>query len=475
MSVSLSPIILRQTVRRLPADMDTPISLFLGLCRDRPGILLESAEVDGRWGRYSVLGGDYLLTVRCKDGALAVDIADDRLAPLAVLNGLPFIDGLRQLMRCLRLEASAGNSLPPITRALYGYFGYGMAGLFNPKLAGCLPGADADACLVLAGTVLMFDHLYNRLFQASLGPQRDICGAASQPAAAFPPIDEDAVQADPGQEGYMRVVEQTREMLRLGEAIQIVPSCRFSASFTGDTFSLYRRIRQLNPSPYMVYMDLPDLTLISASPEVMVRCTDGLLQLSPIAGTRRRGVDDAEDIRLADELREDPKEQAEHVMLVDLGRNDLGSIASPGTVNVERLMEVERFSHVMHLTSRITARLQPGLDALDVLAATFPAGTVSGAPKVRAMEIIAEMENLPRGPYAGCMGWIGLDAGSVNLDTGIIIRSMWLKDGRINWQAGAGIVHDSNPALEWKEVCNKSAVIRAVLNYGSEEHVSADR
>ena len=475
MTASFPVVTLRQTVRRLPADMDTPISLFLGLCRDCSGILLESAEVDGRWGRYSVLAGDFLLTARCRNAELALDIADERLAPLAVLNGMPFLDGLRALMRSLHIEHSEKNGLPPISRALYGYLGYGMAGLLNPKLSSCLPVEQADACLVLPGTVLIFDHLYNQLFQTGLGDLRDVTGAPSCPADTVSSVTEDEVKAEPGREGYMQAVLRIKELLRQGEAIQVVPSCRFSAPFTGNPFTLYRRMRRLNPSPYMVYMDLPDLTLICSSPEVMVRCTDGLLQLSPIAGTRRRGRDDVEDARLASELREDPKDRAEHVMRVDLGRNDLGSIARPGTVQVERLMEVERFSHVMHLTSRITARLRPELDALDVLAAAFPAGTVSGAPKVRAMEIIAETEKLPRGPYAGCMGWIGLDQGTVNLDTGITIRSMWFKDGRINWQAGGGIVHDSDPEAEWNEVRNKSAAMRAVLNQGSEDHVSAHR
>ena len=234
-------------------------------------------------------------------------------------------------------------------------------------------------------------------------------------------------------------------------------------------------MRRCNASPYMFFMDLPGITLFGSSPEVMVRCDEGKLQLSPIAGTRKRGADDLEDARLAAELQEDPKERAEHVMLVDLGRNDLGRIARPGTVNVERLMEVERFSHVMHLTSRITARLQPDLDALDVLAATFPAGTVSGAPKVRAMEIIAKTEQLPRGPYAGCIGWLGLDDDNVSLDTGITIRSMWVKDGKLHWQAGGGIVFDSDPVAEWNEVYNKSAIMRTVLNTTGEDHVPAHR
>ena len=264
-------------------------------------------------------------------------------------------------------------------------------------------------------------------------------------------------------------------MLRRGEAIQVVPSVRFSTPFAGNPFELYRRMRRFNASPYMFYMRFPDLTLFGSSPEVMVRCTEGRLQLSPIAGTRRRGRDDLEDARLAAELRDDPKERAEHVMLVDLGRNDLGRVARPGSVNLERYMEVERYSHVMHLTSRVTARLADGLDALDVLAASFPAGTVSGAPKVRAMEIIRTLEGRARGPYAGCIGWLGLDRGSVNLDTGITIRSMWVRDGKLFWQAGGGIVHDSDPELEWKEVCNKSAIMRLVLRAEDEEYVSAHR
>ena len=351
-----------------------------------------------------------------------------------------------------------------------------MASFFNKKLENCLPQKDADASLVLPGTVLVFDHLYNRLCQISLGEHRDVNGARTRECgAALPFIGEDAVTATPGREGYMDAVNKIKQMLRQGEAIQVVPSCRFSTPFAGDAFTLYRRMRRCNASPYMFFMDLPGITLFGSSPEVMVRCDEGKLQLSPIAGTRKRGADDLEDARLAAELQEDPKERAEHVMLVDLGRNDLGRIARPGTVNVERLMEVERFSHVMHLTSRITARLQPDLDALDVLAATFPAGTVSGAPKVRAMEIIAETEQLPRGPYAGCIGWLGLDDDNVSLDTGITIRSMWVKDGKLHWQAGGGIVFDSDPVAEWNEVYNKSAIMRTVLNTTGEDHVPAHR
>jgi anthranilate synthase component 1 len=356
-----------------------------------------------------------------------------------------------------------------------------MAGLFNPKLASVMPQSEADCLLMLPSTVLVFDHLYNRLCQVSLGEHRSLQSsresleARATGQAGAVRIDPDNVCAEPGEQGYKDYVRRIKEMLRQGEAIQVVPSVRFSTPFEGNPFELYRRMRRFNASPYMFYMRFPELTLFGSSPEVMVRCTAGHLQLSPIAGTRKRGADDLEDARLAAELRDDPKERAEHVMLVDLGRNDLGRVAQPGSVNLERYMEVERYSHVMHLTSRVSARLEEGKDALDVLAATFPAGTVSGAPKVRAMEIIRELEGRARGPYAGCIGWLGLDKDSVNLDTGITIRSMWMRDGKLFWQAGGGIVHDSDPDLEWKEVCNKSAIMRLALRAEDEEYVSAHR
>ena len=266
--------------------------------------------------------------------------------------------------------------------------------------------------------------------------------------------------AEPGEQGYKDYVRRIKEMLRQGEAIQVVPSVRFSTPFEGNPFELYRRMRRFNASPYMFYMSFPELTLFGSSPEVMVRCTAGHLQLSPIAGTRKRGADDIEDARLAAELRDDPKERAEHVMLVDLGRNDLGRVARPGTVTLERYMEVERYSHVMHLTSRVSARLEEGLDALDVLAATFPAGTVSGAPKVRAMEIIDRLEVSRRGLYGGVVGYFDLAGDS---DVAIAIRTAVIKDGELHVQAGGGIVADSVPALEWEETLNKRrAMFRAV-------------
>lgn len=454
---------LTQHVETLPSDIDTPISLFLQHINSGQGILLESAAVDGTWGRYSVLATDFAAVLHCRAGLLHLDCHDPQLAALRSLEGQPFVEGVRAFMHRLTIRADADKPLPPITRALYGYLGYETAALFNPKLQKQCPEMiqQAEACLVLPCTVLLFDHIYNRLCRATLTSVTPLPQGA--PASSAKPH-VGAVTMCPDQPAYEDIVIRTKELLRQGEAIQVVPSTRSTAPFTGDAFSLYRKIRQANASPYMFFMRLPELTLLGSSPEVMVRCTAGQLQLSPIAGTRKRGATELEDAELAAELLEDHKERAEHVMLVDLGRNDLGRIACRDSVQVERLMAVERFSHVMHLTSRISARLEQHKDAIDVLAATFPAGTVSGAPKIRAMEIIAALEQSPRGPYGGCIGWLGLDKDAVHLDTGITIRSLWLRNDTLHWQSGGGLVFDSNPAMEWMETYNKAAIMRHILH-----------
>lgn len=467
------PLRIPQSVRWLDADTETPISLYIKLAGKGDGILLESAEVDGRWGRYSILACDMLLFIFCREGKLALDIKDERLAPLARHAGRPWQEGLAALMEEIEI-CPAEKGLPSITRGLYGFLGFGMASIFNPHLQKIMPPEDARADLALPGTVFVFDHLYNRLCQLTLGEPRVIPSAVPEDTDPIV-ISEDQICATPDGVGYMDYVRDIREKLRQGEAIQVVPSVRFCVPFSGDTFRLYRRMRRFNASPYMFYMHFPEITLFGSSPEVMVRCIENRLELSPIAGTRKRGATREEDEALAGELLADPKDKAEHVMLVDLGRNDLGRIASPGTVKLRNFMQIQRFSHVMHMTSDIEAELVASLNALDVLAATFPAGTVSGAPKFRAMEIIRELEGRDRGPYAGCIGWIGLDHDNVNLDMGITIRSMWAENGRLCWQAGGGIVHDSDPELEWQEVCNKSAIMRLTLKLEGEENVPANR
>lgn len=466
----MQPIIkLRQQCHRLAeGDTQTPIRLFMQISRQNPyAILLESAEVDGRWGRYSVIATDYMCEITCRNGALALEIHDEWLAPLAELDGLPYMEGMRQLMQRLEIVPDQPD-MAPITRALYGYWGYEMAAVFQPKLAQTLEVADAESRLVVAATVLVFDHVYNKLYQLSIGKPRDLVNMPVLMNSHPGTFAAGETERHPSQEAYQAGVEKVRQMLHEGEAIQVVGSTQCSAPFDGDAFTLYRRMRSMNPSPYMFFMRFKDMELFGASPEVMVRCTANKLLLSPIAGTRRRGRDAAEDEAFAAEMTCDPKERAEHVMLVDLGRNDLGRVATGGSVKVERLMDVERFSHVMHMTSRVTAELALGRDGLDLLASAFPAGTVSGAPKVRAMEIIHEIETAPRGPYAGCIGWLGLDKDAVHLDTGITIRSMWHRNGRIFWQMGAGLVYDSDPRHEWMECRNKGRIVDAIL-YSNED------
>ncbi|MCC8194703.1 MAG: anthranilate synthase component I family protein [Deltaproteobacteria bacterium] len=468
-----------QNATSLESDLDTPVGLFLRLVGEGKGILFESAEVDGRWGRYSIIATEFVLALSCRDGKLAVSSADAALDGLARHAGKPFPDGLRECLADIELSPAPGVELPPITRAVYGYLGYGLAGLFEPKLAGVLPPEEAEATLVLPGTLVIFDHGYNKITRLELF-RADPDRARVRALAGTSVISRSARPASKlaGKEEYTAAVARVTERLHQGEGIQVVLSTPFDAPLAESPFGVYRRLRHINPSPYMFYMRFDDGVLLGSSPEVMVTCDEGRLRLCPIAGTRPRSADMARDALFGDELLEDPKEKAEHVMLVDLGRNDLGRIAKPGSVTLERFMEVERFSHVMHLTSRIGADLADGKDGVDVLAATFPAGTVSGAPKVRAMEIIAEEEGSPRGPYAGAIGWMSLDRGACSLDFGITIRSLWIREGRIHWQAGAGIVHDSVPEKEWDECLAKAEVIRKVVSLNSpvnEEvsHVSA--
>ncbi len=459
----------------LPADTQTPISLYLDLVGDAPGILLESAEVDGRLGRYSLIAWDFRLLLSCREGALSLEVLDSRLESLKPYSKAPFLEGLRGVMDRLNLlPPPEMEGLPPITRSLIGFFGYGLSGLLEPKLSKALPPEEAQCCLALPGKQILFDHLHHRCLSLGLEEGKGILEKRLAGKDSRAP-EIGALETSPGQEDFCSAVEETRELINSGEAIQVVLSTRFQAPFSGDPFPLYRRLRQANPSPYMFYLDLPDLKLIGSSPELLVRCSSGVLEERPIAGTRRRGAKQKEDTALARELLDDPKEQAEHVMLVDLGRNDLGRIARPGSVEVEKFMQVERFSHVMHLTSYLRAVLEPGLDSIDILRAAFPAGTVSGAPKIRAMEIISQMEPFPRGPYAGAVGWLGLDEGEVNLDTGITIRTLWIKDDRIFWQAGAGIVSDSVPEKEWQECQNKARILSHILSQNGGSDVFAHR
>ncbi len=446
----------------MQADTQTPVSLYVNLVGNEPGILLESTEVDGRLGRYSLIGWDFRLMLSCTDGNLNVTCEDERFAPLQAFHGTPFLQGIKGLTGELNIVPPTElGELPPMTRSICGYFGYTMGGIFEPALADRLPPEEGEALYALPGKILLFDHLYSRCCYLTITEDLDPGPLSAAPVEEEPSCG--AITATPDRETFIDSVAKAKELITEGEAIQIVLSSKRHCPFTGSSFTLYRRLRQINPSPYTFYIHFPEVTLIGSSPELLVKSTDNELLLRPIAGTRHRGATDEEDKALAVEMIEDPKERAEHVMLVDLGRNDLGRIATTGSVKVTRFMDVERFSHVMHLTSTITADLLPEKDGFDVLAATFPAGTVSGAPKIRAMQIIADMEPLERGPYAGSIGWIGVGKGPVNLDMGLTIRTMWVKDGVLTWQTGAGIVFDSDPVKEWEECQNKAGALFAAI------------
>jgi anthranilate synthase component 1 len=365
----------------------------------------------------------------------------------------------------------------------------------EPTLKELIKPEAAEALLVLPAKTLLFDHSYNALIELDLGG-RPLDLEVKNLAGVVPKIKGAPVKADgpkggglkgegvkasglkitPNREGFMAMVSEGRELIAQGELIQLVLSIGYQGDFSGDPFAIYRRLRRLNPSPYMFYQQSPEIALVVSSPEVMVSCSKNRLRLCPIAGTKPRGQDDLEDNLFESALVDDPKEQSEHVMLVDLGRNDLGRVATSGSVEVERFMEVERFSHVMHLTSQLGANLAPGLSPVDVVKATFPAGTLSGAPKIKAMELIAKMEGVDRGPYGGAIGWLGLDKDSVNLDLGITIRGLWTRDGQVNFRAGAGIVHDSDPLSEWKECQAKAAAVLAAFNgaFGEGENAAVD-
>lgn len=445
--------------------------------------MLESVTEKEKWGRYTFLGFDPKLEIACADGDLkAGNIHLKTEDPSAFL---------RQILA--DYKSPRFDYLPSFTGGLVGYFSYDYLGYSEPAVRVETEDSEnfKDVDLMLFDKVIAFDNFRQKIilivnmslsdprtgYNKAVMELKQLCRLLRTGEKKEEPAGRLLGEVTPlfDRDAYCRMVEKAKQHIYEGDIFQIVLSNRLSAPFEGSLLNTYRILRTMNPSPYMFYFSGTDVEIAGASPETLVKLENGVLHTFPLAGTRPRGKTEEEDKALEADLLIDPKEIAEHNMLVDLGRNDLGRVARPGSVNLERYMEVERYSHVMHLTSRVTARLADGLDALDVLAASFPAGTVSGAPKVRAMEIIRTLEGRARGPYAGCIGWLGLDRGSVNLDTGITIRSMWVRDGKLFWQAGGGIVHDSDPELEWKEVCNKSAIMRLVLRAEDEEYVSAHR
>ncbi len=463
----------------LAADLDTPLSAFLRL---RPGpyaFLLESVEGGEKWARYSFLGGDPFMVLTAKDGSLSLRHAGGKIERLPPGNPVTALRGL-----LARFQPVAVKGLPRFQGGAVGYLAYDVVRHFErlPQTTRDDLGLP-DAVFLLTDNLLVFDNLRHRLLvianchiegtePASLDRAYDAAAVkigmtlaklrrkarvpapltlpASDPLLA---LDEDGFTSTMDESAFTGAVRRAKEYIAAGDAYQIVLSRRLDCRLDSDPFTLYRALRTVNPSPYLFYLRLGKTSIVGSSPEVLVRVEDGRVEERPIAGTRPRGRTDEEDARLEADLRSDPKERAEHVMLVDLGRNDVGRVSELGSVSVTEFMTVERYSHVMHLVSHVVGRLEQGADALDVLAACFPAGTVAGAPKIRAMEIIDELEPTRRGPYAGAVGYVSY---SGNLDSCITIRTVVCHGRRASVQVGAGIVADSDPKLEWLETRSKA-------------------
>ena len=472
--------------REIPADLETPVSAYLKLARGRYGYLLESVEGGERLARYSFVGADPYLVLRVRNGTAEYRWLTGPRA--GTVERVPCSDTLLAVRAELeRRPLAHTDGLPRFSGGAVGYLAYESAARFEPSVP--LPERDPldlpEAVFCFSDTLLIFDHVrlrarlltYSDLEAANGDEERAHAEARARldemeqrlaravpRRSPRPRMRQHRQPAEPShlepRDAYAGAVERIKAYIRAGDAYQVVPSRRVAHPTTAAPFEVYRALRSINPSPYMFYLALNDFAIAGASPELLVRVEGGEVAVHPIAGTTRRDADPVVDAELERRLRTDEKERAEHVMLVDLGRNDVGRVSAPGTVRVTQFLDVERYSHVMHLVSHVTGRLREGLTAYDALRAGFPAGTLTGAPKIRAMQIIAELEGQRRGVYGGAVGYIGFDG---NLDTCIAIRAVVLKDGVAYAQAGGGIVADSQPAAEFQETENKlGAVLRAL-------------
>ena len=461
--------------KELVADLLTPVSAFLKIAEHSDyAFLLESVEGGEHVGRYSFLGKDPFLILRGKNGQTEIERAG-----VTSRAERPFVDTLRDLMNSFQSPFVPG--LPRFTGGAVGYLGYDTAAWFEPTTAraDANPSDRDDAGFMLFDTVLAFDHVQHRILliaNARISGDEDLKSLYQFACAKIEFLEGELDRAlslkrttggealklvsNFSQEGYESIVRTAKDYIAAGDVYQIVLSQRFEAEVGVDAFTVYRALRHVNPSPYMFFIRMGDRSIVGSSPEMLVRVEGRHAVTHPIAGTRPRGKTDEEDVRLAEELKRSEKEKAEHVMLVDLGRNDIGRVCDYGTVRVSKFMALERYSHVMHLVSVVEGQLAEGRDRLDALVSCFPAGTVSGAPKVRAMQIINELEPDRRGLYAGAVGYLDF-AG--NLDFCIAIRSILMEGGKAYIQAGAGIVADSNPTAEYEETKDKArAMLRAL-------------
>ncbi|MCB1225249.1 MAG: anthranilate synthase component I [Verrucomicrobiales bacterium] len=467
----------------LSADFETPLSAYLKIREDGCGFLLESAEEKSHSGRYSFLGSAPRTWVVARGRQVTVTERGQKRE--IVVEG----DALQELEKLMAQYQGVGQGpVPGFHGGAVGYLAYDMVRYFEPTLPEPPPDQLGlpDMVFMITDVVLVFDHRHRKFFvvanvhldehegaeaayewgrqQIAAMMEKLAAGLNEKAPQSLPPVDNSVtLKADSNttQAEYEAMVLRAQEYIGAGDIFQVVPSQRFEMPYSGTPTNLFRALRHVNPSPYMFCMELPDgFALVGASPEVHVKCVDGGIEIRPIAGTRPRGATEQEDMHNAIELLKDPKERAEHVMLVDLARNDVGRAAVYGTVHVDDLMVIERYSHVMHIVSNVSGRLRENCSAYDVMRATFPAGTVSGSPKVRAMEIISELEKSKRCAYAGALGYFGFDG---NLDSCIALRTCVVKDGKAYVQAGAGVVEASVPFNEYQETVNKAqGMLRAV-------------
>ncbi len=469
---------------RLVADLETPVSAFLKLAEGRDNaFLFESVQGGEARGRYSIIGMKPDLIWRCRNGRAEINRSARSVPDAFVPDALADqpLQSLRALIGETRMKLP--NGLPPMAVGIFGYLGYDMVRLIE-RLPNAPPDTLGlpDAILTRPTITAIFDTVRDEILVVTpVWPQKGLDARAAyaracerlndavadleRPASPAPPADLPAVtQIDSNMTHaeYLAMVDRAKEYILAGDIFQVVPSQRFRRPFALPPLSLYRALRRLNPSPFLYHLAFPGFAIVGSSPEILVRLRDGVVTIRPIAGTRPRGATPEDDKRLAEELMADPKERAEHLMLVDLGRNDVGRVAQTGEVHVTDSFFIERYSHVMHLVSNVDGKIRPGLDAVDALAAGLPAGTLSGAPKIRAMQIIDEFEKEKRGAvYAGAVGYFAADG---SMDTCIVLRTALIKDGMMYVQAGGGIVADSVPESEYQETVNKAKALMSAAD-----------
>ena len=465
---------------RLIADLDTPVSAFLKLGSGATNaFLLESVQGGETRGRYSIIGLRPDLIWRCRDGR--AEISAGLSSDCFSADGDNPIESLKRLVKATQIALPP--DLPPMAAGLFGYLGYDMVRHIE-KLPPVPPDRLGlpDSILLRPTITAIFDNVRDEIivvtpvwpdgktdarqaYQAGMARLEDTIGKFERSRAEVPVAtrqpSSSSIDSNTSHDDYLAIVDKAKEYFLAGDIFQVVPSQRFRRQFPLPPFSLYRALRRLNPSPFLYFLSFADFAVVGSSPEILVRLRDGMITIRPIAGTRPRGKSPEEDRRLAEELLADPKERAEHLMLLDLGRNDVGRVAQVGSVKVTDQFFIERYSHVMHLVSNVEGRIRPGLDAVDALIAGFPAGTLTGAPKIRAMEIINELEKDKRGIYAGAVGYF---AANGSMDTCIVLRTAIVKDGTMYVQAGGGVVADSDPEAEFQETVNKAKALMAAAD-----------